>query len=242
MTKFIAIVSGKGGVGKTTCTLNIGQALINKGRKVILVDGNLVTPNLAILLGFMNPESTVNKFLRQEKSIKEIMYRHEGGISLIPASPSYTEFQKTNSQDLVEVFDHLENAADFVLIDSPSGLGYDVNQILKHSDEALIIANPTLSSAMEALKTIELAKLHNNTIAGVVLNMSNKGKHELSQKEMEEILSCPVLANIRLDKKIRKSTYKQMPLNYLYKRSRSARSFKDVASYLTFENEKNTKT
>src|SRR3989344_6455381 len=100
MTKFIAFVSGKGGVGKTTSTLNVGQALASLGKEVVLVDANIVTPNLAIQLGFMNPEGTLNKFLRKEKSLKEITYLHESGISLIPASPSFHEYQKTKSKDL----------------------------------------------------------------------------------------------------------------------------------------------
>ena len=179
MTKFIAIASGKGGVGKTTTTLNIGHALSERGKKVVLLDANLVTPNIAIQLGLMNPEGTLNKFLRKEKSLKEITYLHESGISIIPSSPSYSEFQKTNSQNLSKVFDHLNNTADFVLIDSPSGLGYEVEQIMKHSNETIIVANPTLSSVMDALKTIELARTNNTLVTGVILNMTNKGRYEL---------------------------------------------------------------
>ena len=70
MTRFITFVSGKGGVGKTTSTVNIGHALITAGKKTTLVDGNLVTPNLSLHLGMLNPESTLNNFLRKEKSLK----------------------------------------------------------------------------------------------------------------------------------------------------------------------------
>jgi len=216
MTKFVAVVSGKGGVGKTTCTLNIGQALTNLGRKVILLDANLVTPNLAIQLGFMDPEGTINRFLRGEKSIQEITYLHESGISIIPASPSYAEFQKTNPQKLTEVFEHLDATADFVIVDAPSGLGYEVQQVLKNCDEALIVVNPNLSSIIDAMKTIEIAKANNTSIAGILLNMSNKGRNELKPEEVEHLLSFPIVANVRLDKKVRKSVYRQMPLNYLY--------------------------
>ena len=236
MTKFIAFVSGKGGVGKTTTTLNVGQALANLGRRVILLDGNLVTPNLALHLGFMNPSGTVNKFLRKEKGLKEIVYLHECGISLIPASPSYNEFQKTNVQKLDKIFEHLNNTTDFVLIDSPSGLGYDVNQILKHCDEAVIVVTPTLSSVMDALKTIKVARAHNNLVGGVLLNMSNKGKHELTKKEVEDILGHPILAEVRHDKKFRKSLHKKMPLNHIYPHSRSAKEFKKMAEHLSLEN------
>ncbi|MBI2146236.1 P-loop NTPase [Candidatus Woesearchaeota archaeon] len=235
MTKFVAVVSGKGGAGKTTATLNIGQALLGLGRHVIVVDANLVTPNIAIHLGFMNPKATLNQFLRQEKSLKEITYLHESGLSIIPASPSYAEFQKTNVQNISEIFEHLDDTVDFVLVDAPSGVGYDVSQVLKNSDEAIIVVNPTLSSMIEALKTIELAKANQNTIAGVILNMTTWGRNELRPEEVEKYLEQPLSATVRLDRKIRKAAYQQMPLNYIYPRCRSARQFRKVAEQLCMQ-------
>ncbi len=241
MTKFVALVSGKGGVGKTTCTLNVGQALAKLGRKVVLVDANLATPNLALQLGLLNPQGTLNKFLRREKELKDVTYLLESGISIIPASPSYEEFQKTNPQKLVQLFEHLDETADFVLIDSPSGLGYDLQQILKNSDEALIVVNPTLSSVIDALKVTQLAKANNNTIAGVILNLSNFGFNELSKAQVENILGHPVIANIRNCRKMRKANYRQKPVNCSYPHSRPAREFAKVAKHLSLDSERSVK-
>jgi len=238
MTRFIALVSGKGGVGKTTATLNLGMALNKLGRKVLLLDANLVTPNLGIHLGLMSPEGSLNHFLRKEKSLKEITYLHESGVSLIPSSPSYFEYQKTNAQDLSEIFEHLDDTTDFVLVDAPSGLGYEVNQVLKNSDEVLVVVNPNLSSVMDALKTIKVARINNNIVTGIILNMTNKGKNELKPQEIEDILGRPILANIKHDHKIRKSVHRQSPLNYIYPRSKSAKEFHKVAEHLCMEYEK----
>lgn len=235
MTKFIAVVSGKGGVGKTTSTLNIGQALTNLGYKVILLDANLVTPNLGIHLGMLNPDGTLNQFLRKEKSIQEITHLHQSGLSLIPSSPSYTEYQKTNPQKLSKIFQHLDESADFVLIDAPSGLGYEVTQVLKNSDEVLIVVNPTLSSVMDAMKTIQLAKEHDNLVAGIILNMTNRGRNELKTEEIQRILGHNFIANVKQNRKMRKSLHKQMPLNYIYPRSKAAKEFMKVARYLSLE-------
>jgi septum site-determining protein MinD len=234
MTRFVALVSGKGGVGKTTSTLNIGQSLVTLGSKVILLDANIVTPNLAIQLGFVKPEGTVNKFLRKEKSLKEVTYLHESGISIIPASPSYNEFQKTDPQNLTEIFEHLDDTVDFVLVDAPSGLGYEISQVLKNTDEVIIIVNPNLSSVMDALKTIRLAKENNNIIGGVLLNMSNGGRYELKKIEIEEILNQPILANVKYTRKMRKALHKKLPLHYLYPRSSAAKEFRKVAEHLTY--------
>ncbi len=235
MTRFVTFVSGKGGVGKTTTTLNVGHALAKLGKKVLLLDANLVTPNLALHLGLLNPESTLNDFLRKDKNIQEITYLHQSGVSLIPASPSLAEYQKTNPQHLTEIFEHLDELNDFVLVDAPSGLGYEVNQVLKNSDEVLIVVNPNLSSVMDALKTIRLAKDSDNIIAGIILNMSNNGRNELKPEEVEQILGHPIIANIKHDRKIRKSLHKQQPLHHIYPRSRTAKEFRKVAQHLSLE-------
>ena len=234
MTRFIAFVSGKGGVGKTTTTLNVAQALTNLGHKTIVLDANLVTPNVGVHLGVVDPKATLNQFLRKEKSLKEIIYLHESGISFIPTSPSYAEFQKTNPQKLTEIFEHLDDAAEFVLVDAPSGLGFELVQVLKNTDEVMVVVTPTLSSVIDALKTVELAKAHNNIIAGVLLNMTHWGGSELTPQKMEEILGQKIIANVRNHRKIRKALHRQATVNALYPHSQPAREFRKVAEHLTF--------
>lgn len=234
MTKFVAIASGKGGVGKTTSTLNIGQALSNLGKTVVLVDTNIVTPNLGLHLDLINPEGTLNKFLRKESSLKDVMHQHQGGFSVIPASPSYHESQNKDI-NLTRIFSRLDNTADFVLLDLPSGLGQDVSHCLSQSDEVLIVVNPTLSSVMDALKTMQLAKENDTMVAGIILNMSNKGRHEMKPSEVEEILGHPLIANVRTCKKVRKAQHRREPLNSLYPRAKSAKEFHKVAEHLSLQ-------
>lgn len=235
MTKFVAFISGKGGTGKTTSAVNIGHALTKAGIKTLVLDANLVTPNIALHLGLIHPKNTLNQFLRKEKGLKEITYLHESGLSFIPASPSYSEFQKTNSHDVSKIFANLDDTADLVLVDAISGLGTEVSEVLKNCDEAVIVTNPNLSSVMDGLKSIELAKVHNVTIAGILLNKSNKGRHELKSHEIEEILGHQIIGNVPHHKKFRKASFKQAPLSYCYPYSKMAKEFRTVAAYLSLE-------
>jgi len=237
MTRFVALISGKGGVGKTTFTVSLGQALAKLDKKVLLLDANLETPNLGLHLGIIQPKATLNQFLRKEKSLKGTIYEHKDcGFSMIPTSTSYIDYLKTNPQRLKKVFEHLENTYDFVLVDSPSGLGDQVSQVLKNTDETLVIVNPNNSSIMEGLKSVEMAKAYGNILPGVVLNMSSRwSRHELKKKEVEEVLGSQVLANIRHDKKVKKSLHRNLPVNYLYPSSRSAKEINKVAKYLVME-------
>jgi septum site-determining protein MinD len=236
MTRFIALVSGKGGVGKTTTTLNLGHALHRAGVNTLLLDANLATPNLGLQLGLLNPQGTLNKFLKKEKELQDVVYKHKSGLTFIPSSLNFVDFQKTNPQKITEIFEHLDNLSDIVLVDAPSGLGYELNQILKNTDEVLIVVQPTLSSVMDALKTIQLAQVHNNTIAGIVLNMTHfRGWSEMKQEEIEKILGHPVIANVRYDKKFRKSLLEQSPVHHLYPRSNAAKEYRKVAQHLLMQ-------
>ena len=96
MTRFIALISGKGGVGKTTTTLNLGHALSQLGKRVILLDANFATPNLAAHLGITSVKANLNDFLKKKKQLREIIHLHHSGLNFIPSSVSYQDFKKPN--------------------------------------------------------------------------------------------------------------------------------------------------
>lgn len=233
MTKFIAFVSGKGGVGKTTTTLNLGYSLAQLGHRVTLVDANIATPNLAIHLGLLNPKNTLNNYLRKEIGLDKATYQYEGGFSFIPASPSLQEFHKTSLLNLSRLYKELDEKTDFVLIDSPSGLGSEVNQILKNTDEVVIVVNPTLTSVMDALKTIKAARAQNAFIAGVILNMARRFGRELKAEEIESILEHPIIGKIPKSNRIQNSLHSQEIFASVHHLSGIAREYKKVAEYLS---------
>lgn len=235
MTKFVAFISGKGGTGKTTTIINLGQALNRQGKKVILLDANFATPNLASHLGITLPSATLNDFLKKKKSLQEVIHLHHSGLNFIPSSISYQDFKKAQPDKLGEIFEHLENMVDFVLVDCPAGLGYELVQILKNTDEAIVVTNPNLSAVVDALKVMEVAQEQENALPGFILNMV-KGRHELKAEEIEKTLNLPLLAKIPFDKKIKKALYKQAPSFYLYPHAKSSRQFRKLAEALVSEN------
>jgi len=237
MTRFVALISGKGGVGKTTLTLALAKSLSKLGKQVLVLDANLETPNLALHLGLLQPKATLNQFLNKEQALQNIIHKHEDcEFALIPSSPALVDCREADSQNLSKVFNQLENTYDFVLVDCPSGMGEKVSHVLQHTDEALLVVNPNTSSVMEAIKSLELAKHHNNIVPGAVLNMSNTwSRHELNSKDVEETLGVQVLARIKHDKKVKKSLYHNIPVTHLFPRSKSAKEIGKVASYLIME-------
>src|SRR3989338_4734544 len=97
MTKFIAIASGKGGVGKTTTALNLGTALSNFGKDVVVVDANLSTPHISLHLGSPKLRVTLNDSLKGIVNIKDTAYLHPSGVRIIPSSIALEEHDKKDA-------------------------------------------------------------------------------------------------------------------------------------------------
>ena len=233
MTKFIAVISGKGGVGKTTTALNIAKGLSNVGSRVLVVDGNVNTPHVALQLGIMNPENTLNNFLKRKSSMKSAITEHSSGVDMVLSSPSFTESKTVPLKRIDKIFRHLDGSYDVVIIDCPAGLGFEVSSILKYTDEAIIVTNPQLPSVVDAVKASDLAKSESNFVVGLVLNMTKHSRHELSAAQVEEMVGLPIVGNVPHDKKIRKAQHHHELSSDIYPRAKSSKQFQKIAEFMS---------
>ena len=103
MAKIYAIISGKGGVGKTTTAINLGTSLNKLGEDVIIVDANLTTPNVGIHLGAPIVPTTLNQVLNNKAKIEDAIYEHESGTKIMPASLSLKEASRIKYNKLSDV-------------------------------------------------------------------------------------------------------------------------------------------
>src|SRR3989304_10094524 len=96
MSKIIVITSGKGGVGKTTTAINLAAAMKHFGQDVLIIDGNLSTPNVGLHLNSPEVPINLNHVLRGKAEAFEAVYEHESGIKIMPSSLSVEELKRTN--------------------------------------------------------------------------------------------------------------------------------------------------
>lgn len=229
MGKLIVISSGKGGVGKTTTSVNLATALSKHGKNVILVDGNLTTPNVGLHLGLTKFPITLNDVLKGEAVLTDSIYLHPLGFKLVPGSLSVRSFSEVNSRKLKKLFEDLKEMCDYVIVDSAAGLGNESISILKNADEILIVTNPELPAVTDAFKIVTLAKEVGIPVKGVILNRVRKDNFDLGFRAIEGLLETPITSVIEDDKGMRVSLYKKKPLMHIKPKSKTAQQYHHLA-------------
>lgn len=232
MTKFISIISGKGGAAKTTTAINLAAALNKFGKSSIVVDANLTTPNIGVYLGMPVTPVTLHDVLKNKADILDSVYLHQSGIRILPASISLQALKDTNPEKLRKVLHELKGTTDFVIIDSAAGLGREALAALDAADELLIITNPELSAVTDALKTIKLAQQLKKPIRGVVLAKVNSKNPDLTIDTIESVLEVPIISVIPEDRDIKFSIAQKQAVVNSHPDSAAAISYKKLAADL----------
>ncbi len=232
--RVISVLSGKGGVGKTTITANLSAALAKLGYDVVALDANLTTPNLGIHFGIHLADITLHDILKNVEKLRDGIYIYPGGAKVIPGSLSVEDIINVDASNLSKVIANLNS--DFVLIDSAAGLGREALASLSNCDEVLIVTNPDLPSVADALRAIKVAERVGKKITGVVLNRVGRSRNELKKVDVESVLSYPVIAQIPEDKLVQRSIDERKPLIYSYPNSKAAIEIQNLAFKLIGSN------
>ena len=221
----IAIVSGKGGVGKTTTAINLGIALNNLGKSVTIVDANTSTPDVALSLGAPVIPIALQHVLSEKAMTESAIYRHSSGTKILPSSLSFPE--KVKLSNLKNVIKDLEKTNDFVIIDCAAGVNDETHAVMDAVDECLIVTNPEITALSSALKTIQLAKKLDKKFTGVIVNKT--AKIGLTNENIAALLEQEIIGEIPSDKVVRESLLKKDALLVLSPKSRVSKSYNKIA-------------
>jgi len=201
--RIIGVVSGKGGVGKTTTVSNVGVALAQFGRKVVVVDSNLTTPNLGLHFGMYHYSATFLDALQNKVPVTHAVHTHPSGVRIVPTSLS-TYSYSVGGKEMKETLQGL-GEYEYVIMDSAPGVEREAVPVFEISDEIIVVTNPEVPALTDALKSMKLAESIGVPVLGVEINRARREKYELSITEVESVCDAPVVAVIPERKEVRRS-------------------------------------
>ncbi|MEM7815394.1 MAG: cell division ATPase MinD [Candidatus Aenigmatarchaeota archaeon] len=232
MTRIIAVMGGKGGIGKTTLVSNLGTALVDFGCNVLAVDSNLTTPNLGIHLGIPLYPKTMHDVLKGKASITDAIYRHPSGLRIIPAGLSLDDLKGVDPRELPTALLDILGVVDIILLDASAGLGREALAALEAADELLLLTTPDLPSVTDALKASRLAQQVGAKPTGVVVNRIIGRNHEMTRQEIRGMLEQPIVAEIPEDLAVPASIAARTPVVHYKPNSAASRAIKKLAAQI----------
>ena len=237
--RVISITSGKGGVGKTHTTVNLGLGLVKEGKRVLLLDADLGLANINIMLGF-EPKATLHQVMKGESEIRDIIVSHDLGFDVIPASSGITSLTHLSEEErfsLVNAFDEFANDYDYVLIDTAAGIGSNVIYFNVAAETVLVVIDQEPTSITDAYALIKvLATEWGTKEFDVVVNrvpVGADGRAAFAKLATAAGKFLPVslkyLGSIAEDESMIEAVMKQRPVMNLFPSTKASRDLTRLA-------------
>lgn len=217
MGEVIVITSGKGGVGKTTTTANIGTGLALQGKKVVLIDTDIGLRNLDVVMGLENRivydlVDVVEGTCRIKQAL--IKDKRFEGLFLLPAAQTRDK-TAVNPEQMIKLCDELRSEFDFIIVDCPAGIEQGFKNAIAGADRAIVVTTPEVSAVRDADRIVgllEANELRNPKllINRVRIDMVKRGDM-MTIDDIIDILAIDLIGVVPDDEKIVISTNKGEP-------------------------------
>ena len=220
MSQVIVVTSGKGGVGKTTTTANIGAGLAEKGHKVLLIDTDIGLRNLDVVMGLENRivydlvDVIEGKCRIPQALIKD---KRCSNLSLLPAA-QIRDKNDINEEQMKTLIEVLRKDFDYIIIDCPAGIEQGFKNAIAAADRAIVVTTPEISATRDADRIIGLLEANGIKDPKLIVNRIRmdmvKENNMLSVEDMLDILAIGLIGVVPDDESIVISTNKGEPLVY----------------------------
>ena len=234
MGESIVITSGKGGVGKTTTTANIGTALAALGKSVVVVDGDTGLRNLDVLMGLENRiVYTIMDVMENRCRLKQALIKDKRlpNLFMLPTAQTRDKNDISTSQ-MLSLVTELKKEFDYVIIDCPAGIEQGFENAIVGADRAILVVNPEITSVRDADRVIGKLEAKGLEDYEVIVNrlnydMTKKGDM-LDVTDIVEILSVKLIGVVPDDRNITISTNKGEPI-VLDDKALAGKAFNNIA-------------
>ena len=199
MSRIITVTSGKGGVGKSSISVNLAIALAHQNLKVCLIDGDFGLKNLDVMMGLENRVVyDLNDVISGKCEIHQVLVKdkREQTLYLLPACKTLS-FQNLDASIMAALIDYLKNDFDFIIVDSPAGIEQGFTYASSIADEAIIVVNLDLATLRDNDRVIGLLLKKGIQDLKLIINKVNLDDIEdgksLTIDDALDILSLPLL-------------------------------------------------
>ena len=234
----VAVTGGKGGVGKTSVSINLGIALSELGRRVVLLDADLGLANVDVLLG-LTPKQNLADVLEGKCGLTDIMMEGPSGLKIIPASSgtqSMVELSPMEHAGLINAFSEIGDSVDTLLIDTAAGISDSVISFVRSSQEVLMVVCDEPSSIADAYALIKLLNRDHRVerihILANMIRSVEEGRslfNKLSQVcERFLDVSLRYAGGVPFDESVRKAVRRQKPVLLAAPGSKAADAFRQL--------------
>jgi len=235
MSEVIVVTSGKGGVGKTTTSANVGTALALQGKSVVLVDADIGLRNLDVVMGLENRivydlVDVVEGRCRLKQAL--IKDKRFDGLFLLPAAQTRDK-NAVSPEQMKKLCDTLKEEYDYVILDCPAGIEQGFQNAIAGADRALIVTTPEVSAVRDADRNIGLLESHGVSNMQLIINrvrmhMVKRGDM-MAMDDVVEILAVDLIGVVPDDELIVVTTNKGEPAS-AEGNSLAGKAFKNIAS------------
>ena len=220
MARTIVVTSGKGGVGKSSVSVNLGTTLAKTGMKVCLIDADFGLKNLDVMLGLENRVVfDLKDVIENRCSLDQVLIKDKrlDSLYLLPACKSI-KFNDFKLEYMQEVIDHFKHQFDYLIIDSPAGVEKGFEYACMCASEAIVVVTLDLSSIRDCDRVIGLLMKKGIMNISLIVNRLNmdyvQDKTTLSLQEAMDILSLPLLGIVYDDSSMIAANNKGIPVSY----------------------------
>ena len=218
MGEVVVITSGKGGVGKTTTTANVGTGLAMLGKKVVLIDTDIGLRNLDVVLGLENRiVYNLVDVIEQNCKIKQALIKDKRfeTLYLLPSAQTRDK-DAVNPEQMVLLTEELKNEFDYIILDCPAGIEQGFKNAIAGADRAIVVTTPEVSAVRDADRIIGLLEANEVKKIELIVNrlrmdMVKRGDM-MSSEQVLDILAISLLGVVPDDENIVVSTNTGEPL------------------------------
>ena len=238
--KVFVVTSGKGGVGKTTATANIGAGLAIRNRKVVLIDADIGLRNLDVVMGLENRivfdlVNVVEKTCKTKQAL--IKDKRFENLFLLPAAQT-REKDAIKPEQMRELCDELRKEFDYIIIDCPAGIEQGFKNAIAGADQAIIVTTPDVSAVRDADRIIGLLQAHEIPAPRLIVNrvrqqMVRKGDM-MDIDDVNDILAIELLGVVPDDESVIVSTNRGEP-SVLESGSKAGTAFRNIVARIEGE-------